>query len=277
MRDQTLQIGFIGTGTIGGRLIRALLQGGSIAPTNIWAANRSRAKVELLAEQFKGLRCSDPSTVAAESHILFLCMKPADTATVLKQIEDKLHGDQVCVFLTNVFSFEQIEARIPCRVAKLIPSVAQQAGRGVALLSYGSRITAKESEKLEQLLAPTGKLMVIPEHHLRVFADVASCGPAFLAAVIDELCLQAAKKTSSVSTSDLTEAAIETLAATAELLRSGLSPSDLVRQVAVPGGMTEAGLQALRENLPQVIAAVLEATDSTEKKKRATTPLGSRQ
>ena len=268
MRDQPLQIGFIGTGTMGGMLIRALVQSGSIAPANIWAANRSRDKLQSLTEEFKDLHCADASAVAAASQILYLCIKPGDTATVLKQIQNELRDDQVCVFLTNVFSFADLELRIPCRAAKLIPSIAQHAGGGVALLSYGPRMTAQDSEKLEKLLAPTGKLLIVPEDHLRIFADVASCGPAFLAACIQEICRQAVNKNPDIGSQKLSEAAVETLAATADLLRSGLNPDELVRQAAVPGGMTEAGLQALRRYLPEMISSIFDATQTAEQKRQ---------
>src|SRR5215510_15334434 len=271
MRNQPLQIGFIGTGTMGAMLIRALLRANTVSATNIWAANRSQARLESLAAEFTGLHSADSSRVAAASEILFLCVKPADVPDVLQQIRNQLRDDQVCVFLTNVFSFQEIEARIPCRAAKLIPTIAQQVARGVALLSYGARIARADSIALENLLSATGRVLVVPEKHLRIFADVASCGPAFLAACIEELCLQAAKKAPGVSASDLTKAAIETLAATAELLRSGLSPGDLVRQVAVPGGMTEAGLRTLRQSLPQQMAPFLEATVAVKRGKRETT------
>ena len=108
---------------------------------------------------------------------------------------------------------------------------------------------------------------------VRIFADVASCGPALLAACIEEICKQAAHKAPGISTENLRQAVVETIAATAELLHSGTDPADLIRQVAVPGGMTEAGLQALKKYLPQVISSVFEATQSTEQKKREATSL----
>src|SRR5262249_16164753 len=77
------EIGFIGTANMGGMLIRALVQGGSIAPGNIWAANRSPARLDSLATEFTGLHSADSSRVAAASKVLFLCVKPADVPDVL--------------------------------------------------------------------------------------------------------------------------------------------------------------------------------------------------
>src|SRR5215471_2627156 len=128
MREERLKIGFIGIGTMGAMLVRALLRSGFSAG-DIWAANRSAAKLKSLAAECKGLNCADAEVVATETQILFLCVKPADTGSLLRQIVKRLREDQICIFLTNVFSFQQLEARIPCRVAKLIPSIAQELNR----------------------------------------------------------------------------------------------------------------------------------------------------
>jgi len=273
MREEPLKIGFIGIGAMGAMLVRALVRSGSVFAGSVWAANRSASKLESLANECQGLNCADAEAVAAKSRILFLCVKPADTASVLRQIEKQLRDDHICVFLTNVFSFQQLEARIPCGVAKLIPSITQQVNRGVALLAYGPRLREADSTALQHLLGPICTLQVVPENQLRIFADVASCGPALLSACIEEVCRQAAHRAENLPTTQLREAAIETLAATAELLRSGISLQELMQQVAVPGGMTSAGLQSLREHLPNVVAAVFDATDQAERKKNATISL----
>lgn len=253
---------------MGAMLVRSLLRAGSLTAADIWIANRSSAKLESLAAEFNGLHCANAREVATESQILFLCVKPADTAEVLQYIDHELRPNQICILLTNVFTFQQIEDRIPCRSAKLIPSLTQRVSQGVALLAYGKRIEKKDSTALESLLAPTGRLMVVPEHQLRTFADITSCGPAFLSACIEELYRQAKNKTCDLSSSDLTAAAVETLAATAELLRSGITPQQIIQEIAVPGGTTAMGLNALYEYIPQAIAAILEATERTERKKR---------
>jgi len=272
MREEPLKIGFIGVGTMGAMLVRALVRSG-VSTSNIWAANRSAAKLESLANECKGLNLADAETVAAKSGVLFLCVKPVDTGSVLQQIGKQLRARHICVFLTNVFSFQQLEARIPCKVAKLIPSITQQLNRGVALLAHGPRLEAADSTALQNLLSRICTIQVIPENQLRLFADVASCGPAFIAACLEEICRQAALRAKGISTRKLQEAAIETLAATAELLRSGISPQQLAQQVAVPGGMTAAGLQSLREHLPRVVAAIFDATDQAERKKNETISL----
>lgn len=258
---------------MGAMLVRAMLRSGAAAATDIWVANRSLTKLESLAAEYPGLHCVHSATVAAETQILFLCVKPADTAIVLQEIEGRLQPRQICVFLTNVFSFCQLDARIPCRTVKLIPSITQQINRGVALVAYGPRIEATDATALHSLLRPVCQVLVVGETQIRALADLTSCGPALLAACVNELYLQTADRATDIPVASVTQAALETLAATVELLRSGISPRELMQQVAVPGGMTAAGLQALLKHIPQVMAAVFDATQQTEERKRTTVSL----
>ena len=159
-------------------------------------------------------------------------------------------------------------------LAKLVPTVTQQINQGVALIAYGTRTASEQAARLEQLLAPTCKLLKVAETQMRAFGDVTSCGPALVAACIDELCRRASATSPGLSVHDLATACIETLGATANLLRSGTTPQDLICEVAVPGGMTEAGITVLRKSLPDLLEAISSATRQTEQTKRATLSLG---
>ena len=274
MPPANFDVGFIGTGSMGSMLVRAFLRNQALRPENLWLANRTPAKLEALAAEFPGVHCESSEQVAQHSEILFIAVKPSDTQQVLRTITQQLRANQLCVFLTNVFTFEQLEQRIPSSIAKLVPTVTQQINQGVALIAYGTRTASEQAARLEQLLAPTCKLLQVAETQMRAFGDVTSCGPALVAACIDELCRRAAAIGPSLSAHDLATACIETLGATANLLRSGTTPQDLICEVAVPGGMTEAGITVLRKSLPDLLEAISAATRQAEQKKRATLSLG---
>lgn len=109
---------------------------------------------------------------------------------------------------------------------------------------------------------------------MRLFGDITSCGPALLSVCLEELCRQASAIDPSIPSRDVLTACVETLAATGELLRTGITPEQLVGKVAVRGGMTEAGISALRQLLPQLFATVFSATRQTEQQKRQSLSLG---
>jgi len=155
----------------------------------------------------------------------------------------------------------------------VIPTVTQQVNQGVALISYGKKTNPEQVSRLEQLLAPTCRLLRVVEAQMRVFGDVTSCGPAFLAVCIDEICREAAAIDPTLSAHDLAMSCIETLGATAHLLHVGMTCRQLTGEVGVPGGMTEAGIKALRKWLPPLLGSVFSATRQTEQQKRASLSL----
>ena len=72
-----VHLGFIGTGHMGSMLIRKFIETGAAAPGDIIASNRTREKAELLARDL-GIQLGGNREVAAQSDVIFLCVKPLD-------------------------------------------------------------------------------------------------------------------------------------------------------------------------------------------------------
>jgi competence protein ComER len=78
-----MNTGFIGIGSMGGMLIRALLRSRALAVENAWAANRSEDKLTALAAAFPGIHVASNRKVAANCDLIFLCLKAPDATSVL--------------------------------------------------------------------------------------------------------------------------------------------------------------------------------------------------
>jgi competence protein ComER len=82
-----MNTGFIGIGSMGSMLVRALLRSGALAPNDVWAANRSAEKLDALAAAFPGIHISSSREVAAHCGLIFLCLSASDTASVLAEAD----------------------------------------------------------------------------------------------------------------------------------------------------------------------------------------------
>lgn len=264
-----MHVGFIGTGSMGGMLVRTLLRSEALASEEVWCANRSSAKLDALASEFPGIHLASPKQIAANCDLIFLCLGSADTATVLAQMDAELYPGQLLITTAAIIPLRVLEDRVPCRVAKLIPSITQEIGAGIALLIYGSRITGEDRNLLEKLLQRICRPVAISESLARPAIGLTSGGPALLAYLLQSMADEAARSNPQLSRELALELVQETAAATMRLLsEANMTAEDIVRRVAVAGGMTAHAIQILSQHVPQAWQAIFRETADREVKAR---------
>lgn len=264
-----MNTGFIGTGSMGGMLLRSLLRAEALVPGNVWATNRTAAKVDVLASEFPGIHAANSRQLAASCDLIFLCVRSGDVASVLAQMDPELYPGQLLVTTTSTFPLKLLEDRVPCRVAKLIPSITQEIGSGVSLLLYGSRVTTEDRRLLEDLLQRISRPIVITESQARPAIGLASGGPALIAYLLESMVQEAVRANSELSYELASALVRETVSATLRLMAEAkMSAQEVIRRVATPGGMTELGIKILSEHLPQAWQAVFVETAEKEKTMR---------
>jgi competence protein ComER len=266
-----MNTGFVGIGSMGGMLVRALLRSGALAVENVWAANRSAGKLKALAAEFPGIHVANSRQLAAHCDLIFLCIKAGDAASFLAQMDPELYPGQLLVTTASQIPLHALEDRVPCRVAKLIPSITQEIGAGVVLLMYGSRAIADDHQLLEDLLGRISHPIMIAESQSRPAIGLTSGGPAFLAYLLKSMAEEAARSNPDLPPDLALNLVQETANATLRLMTEGnMNPEEVIRRVALPGGMTAIGIEALSRHVPQAWQAVFRESAEREKRARET-------
>jgi competence protein ComER len=125
---------------------------------------------------------------------------------------------------------------------------------------WGSRLTADDQNALWNLFSAISQPIVISEEEVRVASDLSSCGPAFLACLLEQF-IDAAVMSTGMERETATELACEMMYGTARLmLEHSCSPSELQAKVSVPGGITAAALEVLRKSTRGAFRQVLYTT-----------------
>ena len=262
-----MNTGFVGIGSMGGMLARVLLHSGGLSTGEVWAANRSSPKVDALASDFPGIHVASAKQVAANCDLIFLCVSAADAPVVLAQMDRELDPAQLLVTTAAAIPLRMLEDRVPCRVAKLIPSITQEIGTGITLLMYGTRFTPEDRDLLENLLGRISKPVAITESMARPAIGLTSGGPALLAYLLQSMADEAVQSNAELSPGLACELVQETAHATTRLFNeANMTPEEIIRRVAVPGGMTALALQILSQHVPQVWQNVFRATRERETK-----------
>lgn len=254
---------------MGAMLVRALLGAERPLDEDVWASNRSPEKLEDLEVLYPRLRSGTNAELAEHCQTLFLCVRPVDTVAVVDELSPELRADHLLVTITNVVELDRLAARVPCRVAKVIPSFAQFVRRGVSLLVAGPRSTECDLAYLRDLLARVSRIYQVTEEQTRAATNVVSCGPAFLARFCAEWAASAHAMQPDIPVADWEFMVWETVRAVAELPRAGIAEREILEEVSTPGGMTYEGLQAMDAVLPAMWTDVMQRTAAREKQLKA--------
>lgn len=256
-----MNLGFIGTGSMGSILIEALLQSGAVQPAEITAVNRTKSKVEALARKYPGLGVADSIVeVAADSDIIFICVKPLEFPNVLPELQKVLTPQQMVVSITSPVLIQVLEDQLPCKVAKVIPSITNYERSGASLCMYGRRMAAADQELLETLLMNISAPLRIDEEYTRVTSDLSSCGPAFLAFFVERF-VEAAVEETGIPKAEATRLASEMVLGTGKLLTTGgFTPESLKQRVSVPGGITAEALKMMDAELDGMFNQLIRTT-----------------
>lgn len=248
--------GFIGTGHMGSMLVRKFIETGAISANDIAISNRTRVKAERLAADL-GVSFKSNRDVARLSDVVFLCVRPMEVKGVLSELQDLLTPKRLLISVASDVSLKNLRSQSRARVARAFPSMASESLKGVTLLALGDNVTDQDKALILSLFGAIGHPVEAKEDHFEVLADLTSCGPGYIAAIMQEFALAASWR--GVPRTVTEELVKETLAGTARLLESE-SFGGLVSCVATKGGITEEGVRIIREDAPQMFSRLFQAT-----------------
>lgn len=256
-----MNVGFIGTGSMGSILVESLIRSGALQPDHIIISNRTAGKAALLAGKHPGLRVARSNIeVILESDLFFLCVKPAEYKRVIDDIRKVTLPAQILVSITSPVLINHLEEQLNCKIAKVIPSITNYMRSGATLCMYGERMAEEDKEQVERLLAAVSEPIRISEKHTRVTSDISSCGPAFFALLLQKF-IDAAVAETGIPYDQATKLASHMLLGTGRLLtEGGFTPEALQQRVAVPGGITAEGLRLMEHELDGMFNRLIRIT-----------------
>lgn len=253
----TLRIAVIGTGNIGGMLARAFASDSS---HDVFVHNRSREKADCVKGDLSNIHVTDSAEdAAAESDFVFICTKAAEGHRLMEQLGPLLSVRQMLITTISTMKLDDMARQTQAGVAKIIPSIVQTAKSGILLVSCGSCLHQSMQSMLFATLEEIATPFAVSEEQIRVCSDLTSCGPAFLSFLLLQWA-DAAGSSGFVNAAEAEHLLAETLIGVAALLQQGMTLRDILQRVAVPGGVTERGLESLRRDSSHLFHHLHQAT-----------------
>lgn len=243
-----MNVGFIGTGNMGGALVRAACK--AYDPKNIWIANRTAEKSEAMAKE-TGCCVSTPEEIATTCDFIFLGVKPQGMEALLSSLAPILAGRKDAFILVSMAAGLEIAtlqqmAGGEYPVIRMMPNTPVAVGEGVILYDCSREVTTQAEGFFLELFRCGGLLDRLPEALIDAGSAIAGCGPAFACLFLEALADGAVA--CGLPRQKALRYGAQMLAGTGKLaLETGLHPGQLKDGVCSPGGSTIAGVAALEK------------------------------
>lgn len=188
------------------------------------------------------------------SEVVILAVKPQDFDSVLQEIKDFTKGRLIISIAAGITTTYIEKILKEARVIRVMPNLPARVGKGMSTLCKGKSASNEDLEFVRRLFKKVGDTLIIGENMLDAATAVSGSGPAYVCYYLESAAdmkkflhnFQRAAEAIGFSETEAAILATGTYLGTFEFLKkTGLTPSELKKQVASKGGTTEAALKVL--------------------------------
>jgi pyrroline-5-carboxylate reductase len=248
-----MKFGFIGVGVMAGAMLEGALRAGFLRPGQAMAYDKRPGA----AEKYGVPVAASASELAAQCDAVQLGCKPQDQPALLEEIDEALAANKK---RPNTPLLISIAAGIPLaritpwapRAVRLVPNINATVGESMTAYCAAPAVTPEELAFVQGYCECFGRALPLEEKYVPAFFVLSGSAPAFVYLFIDELAR--AGVAAGLPKALALEIAAQTALGSAQQVRQNacgpgaVHPYDLIDRVCSPGGMTIAGIHALREH-----------------------------
>ncbi len=245
-----MRTGFIGTGNMGGSILRAYASSARAAEDTIMICDRSDERADAFLKDFPGMRRAETiADLVRESDLVVFGVKPQGMEEVLKEACAAWDPEMTAVSMAAGVSIAYLEGFFPegTPVVRIMPNTPAMVGEGMVAVCPGSFADEAAVERAEAVLRPSGRLEIVPEDMIDCVIGVSGSSPAYTFMYIQALA-QAACDNGMPPEQARVFAAQAVLGAAKLVLESPESLDQLRINVCSPGGTTIEAVNKLMEN-----------------------------
>ncbi len=263
---------FIGGGNMAEAVLSGLLRKQTLSAPDLLVVEKLPERRAYLEKTYQVETTEAVTQGPLRSHTLFLAVKPQILSVIQEEIKTGLTKEHLVISILAGCSRERLQNALgfPDRMVRVMPNLPAQVGQGVSAITFPESLGETDRQWVRAILQSVGEIVEVDESLQDAVTAVSGSGPGYLFYLVD-LFIQAGIH-QGLAPEIAKRLVYETLAGSAEVLRrSNDTPAELVRKVATPGGTTEAGLSALRENrLGEIMQSVVDrATKRSQELNRA--------
>ncbi len=179
-------IAILGAGKMGEALLSGVLRAGR--PSELMATARREERSALLRERY-GIATVPNAEAAAKAGTLILAVKPQDMGALLDEIGAHVPPGQLVISMAAGITTGFIEARLPegVPVVRVMSNTPVHVDQAMSVISPGSHAAEEHLKLAEELLAPVGKVLRIPESLQDGATALSGSGPAYFYYLVEAM------------------------------------------------------------------------------------------
>jgi len=253
-----MRLGFVGAGNMAGGLARgwAAAKGEPGSPEAMLFADADPDRARALAEEVGGQAIEGNRALAEESDLVVVAVKP----NILDQVAQEVAaaGNPVISILAGT-SLETLAKALPgIELVRVMPNLGAQLRQAILCVVFPDGADDAHRQRVTELLGLVGEVIELDEELIDPATAIMGCSPGYLA-LMGEVLVRAGMK-EGLTEDDATRMVARAMSATGGLLDLH-QPAALKKAVASPGGMTEAGLNALeKHDFGEALQAAVDAS-----------------
>jgi pyrroline-5-carboxylate reductase len=262
LSDKRLAV--LGTGKLGGILVRSFLKQGLFLAKQIAATVNHEEKATVLSKELGVGVTTNNRAAVKNADIILLAVKPQVVGDVLKEIKPTLGKNTLVISVAASVPTSYIEQRTNEKVpvVRAMPNTCSTVGCGMTGICRGAHASADHIEIAKAMFTAVGRTVAVDEKNMDAVTGLSACGPAFIYIILESLAEAGVKVGLPRDVSTLL-AAQTMKGAASVVLETGDHPALLKDSVTTPAGCTIDGILELEEGKLRVtlIKAVVKATE----------------
>lgn len=254
------RIGFIGFGSMAQALMTAFNASRGLQKNSISFTRRNSIEGKKQAANF-GISFVHESDILAQSDILILCVKPHQLPEC-RELLSQLSTTHALISLLAGIPHKTLSAYSPkgTKIIRAMPNTPSKLSHGMTALCPNTHVDPSEMSLIHDLFGLAGKTLQLQESQMDIATALCGSMPAYFYKIVDILAESGCHH--GLTREESLLLITQTLIGSGHLLQeSPRDPRDLIREVASPGGTTEAGLQTLSHS--QLKKSLCDIIDST--------------
>ena len=244
-----MKIGFIGTGNMGGAILKGYSAKASEEGNEIIAYNRTRAKAEAIAKDHPMVIAESIEELVTDADVVLLCVEPQNFDDVMPQIVPHFTNEKVFVSIAAGITIAYLEGHLgkDAKIVRVMPNTPIMYGLGTTAMVRNANVSDEDFAAAQAVFEAGGITGEVTEDLIGAVIGVSGSSPAYTYMYIDALTKVGVNNGMDEEMSKRF-AAQAVMGAARMVLGSDETPEQLRDNVCSPGGTTIEAVKKLLDN-----------------------------